>query len=364
MDYENYETITRLWQRFLREQLAEMAPEDRKAFEQQFEQRFAQLQKDAAGDSAYGFIDLLGFGEKGVQPFGNLSFPHLTPDFDDSVIPSQLHAAAELYYIYQHEMMKIFKVADVLRQLFQMGRMRIQRGPGARGLYILEKWKPLRYTLRDRMIAYRRVFNYGAGPAPAGAVMNKNFHRQLVAFMTSLAQYFRDLTVGEVIRGSQDIDQRPYGNVASVQRLGIDLRYALDRSSYGNILALTHEVGHYLKTIMNLLDAPDIKKSFDANTKWDVVEMISNRHLGGASELSQRSKMAESGRRILLWVSDSDFDTAVDPLTFRAETQPFGAHAEAWIAAYRMTPEGSRFAGVSKTLRRHIGLDSMGSAAA
>lgn len=364
MDYDNYETITRLWQRFLREQLADMAPEDRKAFEQQFEQRFSQLQKDAAGDGSHGFVDLLGFGDKGVQPFGKLSFPYLTPDFDDSVIPSQLHASAELYYIYQHEMMKIFKVADVLRQLFQMGRMRIQRGPGARGLYILEKWKPLRYAPRDRMIAYRRVFNYGTGPAPAGAVMNKNFHRQLVAFMTALAQYFRDLTVGEVIRGSQDIDQRPYGNVASVQRLGIDLRYALDRSSYGNILALTHEVGHYLKTILELLDAPDIKKSFDANTKWDVVEMVSNRHLGGAAELSQRSKMAESGRRVLQWISDSDFDTAVDPLAFRSETQPFGPHAEAWIAAYRMTPEGRRFAGVTKTLRRHIGLDSLGTVAA
>ena len=29
-----------------------------------------------------------------------------------------------------------------------------------------------------------------------------------------------------------------------------------------------------------------------------------------------------------------------------------GPHAEAWIAAYRMTPEGSRFAGVAPTLSR------------
>ena len=92
--------------------------------------------------------------------------------------------------------------------------------------------------------------------------------------------------------------------------------------------------------------------------------MISNRHLGGAAELSQRSKMAESGRRVLQWISDSDFDTSVDPLAFRSETQPFGAHAEAWIAAYRMTPEGRRFVGVTKTLKRNIGLAPTGSAAA
>ena len=64
--------------------------------------------------------------------------------------------------------MKVFQVVDVLRRLFALGRMEIQRGPGARGVWFLEKWKPLRYSRRDRMIAYRRVFNYGNVPAPAG----------------------------------------------------------------------------------------------------------------------------------------------------------------------------------------------------
>jgi hypothetical protein len=352
---ENYETITRLWQRFLREQLAGLPSEERNNLEGEFEKRFGELQQGAAGEGGFGFADLIGFGGSGVQQFGDLPYAHLVPDFDESVIPSQLHASAELYYIYQHERMKVFQVADVLRQLFQLGRMRIQRGPGARGLYILEKWKPLRYSLRDRMIAYRRVLNYGNAPAPAGAVVNQGFHRQVVALMSSLAQYFRDLTVGEVIRGSQNVDDRPFGNLASIQRLGTDLRYALDRSSYGNILALTHEPGHYLSSLLDLFDQPDIKKSFDANTKWDVIEIISNKHLGGMAELSQRAKMAESGRRILQWVADQDFETTADPLVFRSEARPFGAHAEAWIAAYRMTREGRGYSGASSTLRRSLG---------
>ena len=85
--------------------------------------------------------------------------------------------------------------------------------------------------------------------------------RKFVAFMSSLAQYTRDLTVSEVIKGSQQINDRPFGNIASIQRLGTDLRYALDRSSYGNILALTHEVGQYLRTALDLFEAPDIMKN-------------------------------------------------------------------------------------------------------
>jgi hypothetical protein len=348
MSIQTTETIQRLWETFLREQLANIPPEQRQPFEQQFESRFSDLLSKAAGNGGDGFLDLVGFGPAGAVEFEKLSYPHITPDFDDSVIPSQLHAAAELYYIYQHERMKIFQVVEVLLRLFQHGQMRIQRGPGARGLYLLEKWKPLRYTLRHRMFAYRRAFNYGNAQVPAGAVVNRSFHRQLVGFMAATGQYFRDLLIGEVIRGGQLISQRPFGSIGSVQRIGLDLRYALDRATYGNIFALTMETGHYLGTVLKLLDSADIKKAFDANTKWDVVEQVSNRYLGGVAEPSQRAKMAESGRRMLQFIADNDFKTAIDPILFQSTLRPMGPHAEAWIAAYRMVPEGRNFTGIDQ----------------
>ena len=360
MTIQHNETLQRLWERFSRDQLAGLPLDERRQFEQQFEDRFAELvEKDADGAaSGDGFLDLIGFGGKGPVAFEEMRYPHIRPDFDDSVVPSQLHAAADLYFIYQYERSKVFQVVDVLQRLFQHGRMRMNRGPGARGLYLLEKWQPLRYSPRHRETAYRRAFNYGTNPAPAGAVVNRNFHRQLVGFMVSLAQYFRDLLIGEVIRGGQKIEQRPFGSVATVQRLGLDLRYALDRSTYGNIYSLATETGHYLKQVLNLLDAPDIKKAFDANTKWNVVEIVSQRYLGGMAEISQRAKMAESGRRILQFVADNDFKTSIDPLLFQSEFRPMGPHAEAWLAAYRMTREGRGFVGVTPAMKDAIGFRS------
>ncbi|WP_287128679.1 hypothetical protein [Candidatus Cyanaurora vandensis] len=358
MSFTTTETIQRLWDKFLREQMSAMPPEERKQYEQQFEDRFNDLLKNAANGSQDGFLDLVGFGGQGAVGFENLSYPYIQPDFNESVVPSQLHAAAELYFIYQHERMKVFQVVDVLLRLFQDGRMRIQRGPGARGLYLLEKWKPLRYTLRDRNTAYRRAFNYGSTQAPAGAIVNRTFHRQFLGFIVALAQYFRDLSISEVIRGGPLLNQRPFGSISTVQRIGLDLRYALDRATYGNIFALTMETGHYLSQVLKLLDAPDIKKAFDANTKWDVVEIVSSRYLGGVAEPSQRARMAESGRRIIQFISDSDFKTAGDPILFQSELRPIGPHAEAWLAAYRMIPEGRSFAGGTSTLKSVIGVQS------
>lgn len=360
MTVKTTETIQRLWETFLQDQLAALPPEQRQQYESQFEERFEQLLTKAAnGAEGEAFVDLLGFGGKGSVDFDNVAYPYLKPDFDDSIVPSQLHAAADLYYIYQHERMKVFQVVDTLVRLFRMGKIRLTKGPGARGLYMLEKWKPLRYGLRDRMIAYRRAFNYGNVEAPAGAVVNRNFHRQFVGFMSAVAQYFRDLLIGEVIRGGQLIEQRPFGSVATVQRIGLDMRWALDRATYGNVYALTLEVAGYLQTVLRLLDAADIKKAFDANTKWDVVEIVSNRYLGGFAEPSQRAKMAESGRRILKFVADNDFKTAIDPVLFQSVVRPIGTHAEAWIAAYRMTPEGRGFVGVMPALRSVLGVPAM-----
>lgn len=351
-----HDVLQRLLQRALRDELPNLLPSERAAFEQQFEGFLGRSLENASSPTAANFPDFIGLGPNGVQPFDQIPYPLLRADFDESIVPSQVHSAAELYYIYQNDRMKVFEAVDVLRRLFALGRMKIQQGPGARALYILEKWRPLRYTRRDRGLAYRRVFNYGSMPPPQGAAVNRNFHFQFVAFNSSLAQYFRDLVVGEVIRGSAEISDRPFGAIATVQRLGTDLRYAIDRASYGNILALTRETGNYLQTCLELLDAPDIKKSFDAMTKWDVLEAVSNRYLGGMAELSHRAKMAEAGRRLLQFIGSNDFASGIDPELFRAEARPLSAQAEAWIAAYRMTREGRSFPGVDRSLRWALGL--------
>ena len=71
--------------------------------------RFGKLSAGAAGDDYTAFSDLVGLGAKGAVPFGDIAWPKLVADFDDAVVPSQLHAAAELYFIYQHERMGVFR---------------------------------------------------------------------------------------------------------------------------------------------------------------------------------------------------------------------------------------------------------------
>lgn len=355
MSQKTTSEIEQLLTRFFREAVQDLPAEQRNEFQQQFTARTEELLRGAAnGTTGSAFADLMGLGAKGAPAFEDLPHTHIESDFSSAVIEDQLHRVADLYYIYQHERMKVFQVVGVLLRLFHQGRMRIQSGPGARALYLVEKYHPLRYKLRDRMMAYRRAFNYGNVATPAGTAVYRDFHRQFVAFNAAIAQYFRDLLIGEVIRGSQNIEQRPFGSQATIQRLGIDLRWHLDRSTYGNIYSLVTETLNYLQSILEMLDTPDIKKAFDAHTKWDVIEVVSQRYLGGIGEISQRSKMAESGRILLKYLANSEF-SQTDFHLFQTEIQPLGTVSETWIAAYRMTPEGRAFRGVAPALRSMLG---------
>jgi hypothetical protein len=363
MTLKTQETLQRLFNKFINDSLGSLPPEQRERYQAEFQKRAEELIRagaDGAGTAA--FSDLVGLGPKGAVPFDSLSMPDLQPDFDEAVIPTQLHAAAELYYIYQHERMKVFQVVGVLLKLFHDGRMRIQRGPGARQLYLIEKHYPLRYKMKDRMLAYRRAFNYGKQSAPTGAMVYTGFHRQFTAFSAAIAQYYRDLLIGEVIRGSALIDQRPFGSQATIQRLGIDMRWQLDRCTYGNIVPLTVETGNYLKTVLDTLETPDVMKAFDANTKWDVIEFVSQRYLGGIGQLTQRAKMADAGRRLLHFVADNNMREREFNL-FQNEVVPVGPVAEEWIAAFRMTPEGRSFPGVTPALQSMLGVSTQPQAA-
>ena len=91
MSFQTTETIQRLWETFLRDQLASLAPEQRQQYEQQFEDRFGELLKNSSPGSSDGFLDLVGFGAKGPLEFGDMS--HLVPDPRISSMTSRVGAA-------------------------------------------------------------------------------------------------------------------------------------------------------------------------------------------------------------------------------------------------------------------------------
>jgi hypothetical protein len=209
---------------------------------------------------------------------------------------------ADLYYIYKHEKIGVFRVVQKLQELFRGGTVRLSDGPGAFGLYQFDRREVLRYTQRDRQAAYRRAFGYGNAPVPARSRPNTDFHKLYSHFINQVVLYWRDKRISDVIR--ERAYDPSFGSIAVVRRAGLDLRNNLKFTSYGHLNVLRVEVMQLLDEAFRILNSEDIKRLFGADNAWDVVEEVLVRYFNERLVTSPNQRMAVAGREILRWLAE------------------------------------------------------------
>ncbi|GIH15902.1 hypothetical protein [Rugosimonospora africana] len=247
-----------------------------------------------------GLAQLAGVGPQAATVLGETRMPRGVKEYDETVASERILAVGDLYYVYQHEKIGVFKVVHKLQQLFQQGAVRLSDGPGAFGLYKFDRREVLRYTQDDRIGAYRRVLGYGSGRGAAGSRPNTDFHKLLVHFSNQVALFWRDKRISDVIR--MRAYDPSFGSIAIVRRAGLDLRNNLKFTSYGHLNVLRVELMQLLDEAYRILDAPDIKELFGAANAWDVVDEVLIRYFDERLVTSPRQRMGVTGRQVLRWL--------------------------------------------------------------
>ena len=311
-----------------------------------------------------GFANLIGIGSDAAQTLGDTRIPQRVEQYDEAVASERILAVGDLYYIYQHEKIGVFRVMRKLKELFEAGTLRLSQGAGAFGLYQYDKRDVLRYTQRDRLAAYRRVLGYGSGPVPTGASPNNSFHNLFVNFVNEVTQFWRDKRISDVIR--ERSDDPSFGSIATVRRAGLDLRNNLKWASYGHVNVMRVEVMQVLEDSFRILSADDVKSQFGADNAWDVIEEVLTRYFNETPTSSTRQRMGFTGREILRWLG-SKFILQAGRTQFEAELRDIADDAEEWLtSAETLGVARRRPSGRSGTLpwdrqRRPLGSSTNGS---
>lgn len=248
-----------------------------------------------------GLAQLAGIGDEAARDFGETRIPQGVQAYDETVTSERIIAVGDLYYIYQHEKIGVFRVMQKLQELFKAGAVQLSSGPGAFALYQFDRREVLRYTRRDRQIAYRRAFGYGSAPILPNSRANTEFHHLFTHFVNQTTLYWRDKRISDVIR--ERAYDPSFGAIAIVRRAGLDLRNNLKFMSFGHVNVMRVEVMQLLDESFRILNAPDIKRLFGADTAWDVVEEVLVRHFNERLQTSPRQRMGVTGRDILRWLA-------------------------------------------------------------
>jgi hypothetical protein len=277
-----------------------------------------------------GLMDLIGLGASAPTDFTQTGMSPGIVDYDDTVTSERLMATADLYYQYMHERLGVFQVIFKLQELFRAGSVRISAGPGAFGLYRFDKHAILRYKRAERMQAYRRVLGYGpANPGP-NARPNQEFHGLFTHFIGETAKFWRDKRITEVIR--ERANDPSFGSAALVRRAALDLRNNVKNSSYGYVNVLRIETSQALAEAFQILDSPDLKAQFGAETPWDMIELVMWQYFHQSVAASAMNRMAVSGRSVLQWLAQPHVLTS-DRRMFEAKLQPVAEPVEEWLSS-------------------------------
>ena len=277
-----------------------------------------------------GLGQLAGVGPDSAQDMGDSRMVQGVTPYDDQVAAERLIAVGDLYYIFQHEKIGVFRVVQKLQDLFRAGAVRLSDGDGAFRLYQFDRREVLRYTKRERQMAYRRAFGYGRAPVVRDSRPNSDFHPLFAQFVNQVTLYWRDKRISDVIR--ERANDPAFGSIAVVRRAGLDLRNNLKFMSFGHLNVLRVEVMQILEEAFRILDAPDIKNLFGAADAWDVVEEVLVRYFNERLVTSPRQRMAVTGRKLLRWLAQPFIlDSTRGP--FEAMLRDVAEDAEEWLTS-------------------------------
>jgi hypothetical protein len=286
-----------------------------------------------------GLAELAGIGPQAAKDFGQTRIPPGVEPYDETITSERIIAVGDVYYLYQHEKIGVFRVVQKLQELFRAGAVRLSGGEGAFALYQFDRREVLRYTNRDRLAAYRRIFNYGSASVPIGSRANTDFHKLFAHFIHQVTLFWRDKRISDVIR--ERAYDPSFGSIAIVRRAGLDLRNNLKWLSFGHLNILRVEVMQLLEESFKILNSPDVKRLFGADNAWDVVEEVLIRYFNERLVTSPRQRMGVTGREVLRWLAqDHILKTARSE--FEALLLEIAEYAEEWLTSAQAMGHASR----------------------
>jgi hypothetical protein len=221
-----------------------------------------------------------------------IDLPDLDAGTHVEIISDNLHAVRVIYYCAQLEEMRLFATVDTVVEHATSGMLPISRGPGLDRIYRWIKRAPERINEFERRGLYARVLGLAQGSVDE-PLPNREFSDLWFRFLASVSQKFREITSTE---RSQVSDEQ-------IHKAGRDLAVNISLHGYGITAPAAIELQGVVQEMIDMLNDPEILRSYGVRDIWQLVDRVSALYLNGAANGVKYRTMAASGERIIAWLA-------------------------------------------------------------
>ncbi|MCM3901340.1 MAG: hypothetical protein ND866_06520, partial [Pyrinomonadaceae bacterium] len=215
------------------------------------------------------------------------------------IIAENIRALQAIYFAAMLDEMKAFQVLDRLVELFQNGILPVGRGRTGSDLFRYWKDTPLRISENERRNLYARVLGFPG--SDASTKPNREFNDLWIRFISSVAAFARQNTVGNVIQ--THTPEAPSQQL--VRKVGRELAANLSLRGYGWVHFIAGELQKQINAITKLLSTSEIKAAYGARDIWQVIDQVADLELGGSRNTNRYRTMANAGATIIAWLANN-----------------------------------------------------------
>ena len=258
--------------------------------------------------------------------------PHGVEPYDETITSERIVAVGDLYYIYQHETIGVFRVSpEAPGAVPRRRRAAVERAGRVLALPVRPPRGAALHAARPpRRLPARARLRHRAGARRARAP-NADFHKLFRHFINQVTLYWRDKRISDVIRERAydpsfgSIADRPPRRPRPAQQPEVHLLRPPQRPARRGHAAARRGLPH-----PRLAD--DIKRLFGADNAWDVVEEVLVRYFNERLVTSPRQRMGVAGREILRWLAQPHI-LQTHAAQFETLLLEIAEYAEEWLTS-------------------------------
>lgn len=237
------------------------------------------------------YVETRATGDSLNLPPGSLPGGTQNAGGDSDLVSENIRVMGLAYSLALLEKSLILPVADRMLVLFMNGALPFGHDPAGKALDDYYWDTEDRFTESHRRSHYSRMLGMPGGEVSKEVAPNKDFEQLFLRFISSVSEFTRQRELDRMFNNPTRILSV---TGEQVRKSAFEVAKNASLYAWGGGFYVTTRINRQLQNAIDILNQPQVLKTYAASNHWQVVERVAQQDFGGTPNWSKYSTMAQA----------------------------------------------------------------------